>query len=297
MEIRQLRIFAVAARQLSFTKAAEELGYVQSNVTAQIRQLEDELDVKLFDRLGRQIYLTAAGRKFEAHVQRLLQQIQEIGDDMKPGQEIRGKVSIGAAESLCVYRLPSLLREYRRRYPQVELHLEVNSCQNFAGMLRDGSIDVAFSLTQLIRLADMKTTVLIKEPMIVVAHPSHPLAAKSFLVPEDLAGQAFILTEKTCGYRPLVIHMLQEANVATGPMLEFSSIGAIKECVAIGLGVSIMPRIAVEQELEQKRLLELPWRGPHLGIKTQMMLHRDKWLSPALKAFIQLAEELMLGKR
>ncbi|WP_346353728.1 LysR family transcriptional regulator [Azotosporobacter soli] len=297
MEIRQLRIFAVAARRLSFTKAAEELGYVQSNVTAQIRQLEDELDVKLFDRLGRQIYLTAAGRKFEVHVQHLLQQIQEIGDDMKPGQEIRGKVSIGAAESLCVYRLPSLLREYRRRYPQVELHLEVNSCQNFAGMLRDGSIDVAFSLTQLIRLADMKTTVLIKEPMIVVAHPSHPLAAKSFLVPEDLEGQAFILTEKTCGYRPLVINMLQEANVTTGPMLEFSSIGAIKECVAIGLGVSVMPRIAVEQELEQGRLLELPWRGPHLGIKTQMMLHRDKWLSPALKAFIQLAEELMLGKR
>lgn len=297
MEVRQLRIFIAAAQRLSFTKAAEDLGYVQSNVTAQIRQLEEELDLKLFDRLGRQIRLTADGRKFETHAQRLLQQLQEIADDMKPGREIRGEVSIGAAESLCVYRLPPLLREYRHRYPRVELHLEVNSCQNFAGMLRDGSIDVAFSLTQLIRLQDMDTTVLVKEPMIVVAHPSHPLAAKSFLVPKDLAGEAFILTEKSCGYRPLVMNMLQEANVETGPMLEFSSIGAIKECAAIGLGVSIMPRIAVEQELEQGRLVELPWRGPHLGIKTQMMVHRDKWISPALKVFLELAKEMIPGRR
>ncbi len=291
-----MKIFAAAARHLSFTKAAEELGYVQSNVTAQIKQLEEELEVRLFDRIGRQLYLTAEGKKFEIHVLRLLQQVQEVSEDMKPGREIRGELSIGAAESLCVYRLPALLGEYRKRYPKVELHLEVSSCQNFAGMLREGAIDVAFSLTKLIKLADMATSVLVKEPMIVVAKPGDPLTQKSYLVPRDLEGQAFILTEKTCGYRPLVIDMLQQFNITTGSLLEFSSIGAIKECVAIGLGISIMPRIAVEQELAQGRIVEIPWRGPHLGIKTQMMVHRDKWISPALKAFLALAEEMIAGK-
>lgn len=292
-----MKIFAVAARQLSFTKAAEELGYVQSNVTAQIKQLEEELEVKLFDRIGRQLHLTAEGKKFESHVLRLLQQVQEVSEDMKPGREISGELSIGAAESLCVYRLPALLGEYRRRYPKVELHLEVSSCQNFAGLLREGNIDVAFSLTKLIKLADMASSVLVKEPMVVVACPEHELAKKAYLIPQDLEGQAFILTEKTCGYRPLVIDMLQQFHVTTGPMLEFSSIGAIKECVAIGLGMSIMPRIAVEQELAQGRIVEIPWRGPHLGIKTQMLVHRDKWISPALKVFLQLAEEMIAGKK
>lgn len=293
MEIRQCRTFAIAARYLSFSKAAEEMGYVQSNVTAQIKQLEEELQVRLFERIGRQLYLTPDGKRLLEHVQRLLQQVQAAKEDLLPGQELRGQIFIGAGESLCVYRLPALLREYRRRYPHVELHLECNSSQNFFGMLRENRIDVAFSLMQVNDLPDIETTVLLPEIMVLVAEPQHPLVAKDQVLLEDLAGHGFILTEKTCGYRSAIMDMLEEHHVATGPVLEFSSTGAIKECVAIGLGVSILPQIVVEQDLAVGRLVALPWRGPKLDVKAQMLYHREKWLSPPLQAFISLAKEMI----
>lgn len=293
MEFRQCKIFAIAAQHLSFRKAAEELGYVQSNVTTQIKQLEEELQVRLFERIGRQVYLTPNGKRLQEHVHRLLQQVQAAKEDLLPGQELRGEIFIGAGESLCVYRLPAVLREYRRRYPHVELHLECNSSQNFPSMLRDNRIDLTFSLAQVSHLPDIVTTVLLEEVMVLVADPQHPLAAKMQVLPEDLAGHGFILTEKPCGYRSLIIDMLSEFHVATGPVLEFASTGAIKECVAIGLGVSIVPQIVVEQDLAMGRLVALPWRGPQLEVKTQMMYHREKWLSPPLQAFVSLAKEMI----
>lgn len=291
MELRQLKIFCTAAKSLNFTKAAAELDYVQSNITAQIHQLEEELNVKLFDRLGRNIYLTADGLKFLMYAEKILQLTNEAKEELTPSSVIGGRIAIGAAETLCVYRLPALLQEYRRLYPQVEVYLEVIGCQNFPHLLRENKIDVAFSLTKPISIADMVATILIDETMVVIASPNHELSQKKILIPADLAGQGMILTDKTCGYRPLIIKMLHDSGVQIGSLLEFASVGAIKKCVMIGLGVSIMPLIAVEQELTTGQLATFEWNGPKLNVNTQLIYHKEKWLSPALRAFIDLATQ------
>lgn len=288
MEIRQLKMFCTAAKNLSFTKTAAELDYAQSNITAQIRLLEEELTVKLFERLGRNIQLTHDGHKFLKYAHKILQLSSEAKDQLIQSPTIQGKISIGAAESLCIYRLPALLQEYRRLYPNVEIHLEVTSCQQFPDLLRTNDIDVAFTLTQPIALPDMTTHVLIDEPMVFVANPTYKLTKKKSLRPADLNGECLILTEKTCGYRPSIMKMLEDFNVKTGPLLEFSSLGAIKKCVLIGLGISIMPLIVVNEHVKTGKLITFDWKGPNLGMQTQLIVHRDKWISPALRAFIDL---------
>lgn len=294
MELRQLRIFATAAQLLNFTKTAQELDYAQSNVTAQIRQLEEELGVRLFERLGRSLQLTYEGGVLLRYAKKMLRLEEEALQRVAAGTEIAGRISIGAAESLCIYRLPPLIQEYRRLYPLVDIHLEVNSCHQFPHLLRTNSIDVAFTMTRPITLSDMHTDVLVDEPMAIVASPHYKLVHQCRqLRPHDLEGESLILTEKTCGYQPLIMKMLQDSGVTIGPLLEFTSLGAIKECVMIGLGVSIIPRIAVNQEIADGRLVDFSWEGPRLGVKTQLLYHREKWISPALQAFLDLSRQIL----
>jgi len=293
MELRQLKMFCTAAKTLSFTKTAAELDYAQSNITAQIRLLENELTVQLFERLGRTLQLTHDGQKFLKYAQKILQLSDEAKEQLIQSPTIQGKISIGAAESLCIYRLPSLLQEYRRLYPQVEIHLEVTSCQEFPASLRTNDIDVAFTLTQPIALPDMTTHILLDEPMVFVANPTYKLTKKKSLRPADLNGECLILTEKTCGYRPLITKMLEDFNIQTGPLLEFSSLGAIKKCVLIGLGISIMPLIVVKEHIETDKLVAFDWKGPKWEVKTQLIYHKDKWISPALRAFIDLTQAMI----
>ncbi|MDR3565954.1 MAG: LysR family transcriptional regulator [Negativicutes bacterium] len=287
MELRQLLIFCTAAQTLNFTRAAAKLGYAQSNITSQIRLLEEELQVKLFDRLGRGIQLTSEGRRFLENAGPILQQCERAKAEFAP-DVFRGVLNLGAAETICVYRLPRLLLEYREKYPLVEIRVQTESCDRLYELIRTNSIDAGLGLTGQIDQPDMTVKTLFHEEMTIVASPIHPLAGKQAVTAEELAGVCLILTTEGCGYRPLVLAALSDHGVFPGSMMELSSVGAIKECAACGLGIAVLPKIAVKAELERGRLIELAWKGPQVDVKTQLIYHRDKWISPAMEAFVGL---------
>ena len=287
MELRQLYIFCAAAQTLNFTKAGLKLGYAQSNITGQIRQLEEELQVKLFERMGRGIQLTSEGRSFLINAKNILDLCEKAKAEFLP-QEIRGVLNIGAAETLCVYRLPRILTEYRSRYPQVEIRVQTESCEHFFELIKAGSIDIALVLTDRVKSADMTVQTLHDEPMTVVSSPSHPLARRKQLKPQDLAGECLIITLPGCGYRPLILSLLKDHNVKPGAIMELSSVGAIRQCTISGLGAAILPKIAVKDDLDRGNLAELDWAGPTIDVKTQLIFHRDKWITPAMRAFLEL---------
>lgn len=287
MELRQLQIFATAAQLLNFTKAAATLGYAQSNVTSQIRQLEEELGVKLFDRIGRGLQLTNEGKSFLRNATAILELCAKAKEEFSP-DTFRGIITIGAAETLCIYRLPKLLTEYRRRYPQVEVRIETENCHQLLPMLRNNSVDVALVLTNQVNQPDLVVKTLHEEVMAAVVSPYHDLAKQRTITPEDLSGQSLIITAEGCGYRPLILTTLHEHQVTPGSVMELSSVGAIKECVACGLGLAILPKASVHDELQRGKLQELIWEGPPFEVKTQLCYHRDKWISPTLKAFLDL---------
>jgi len=150
MEHRQLRTFAAVAKRLSFTRAAAELGYVQSAVTAQVKALERELGVSLFDRLGRRVVLTDAGKEFLGYAVRMLDLSEEARAAVSRGGRggVTGGLEVGATETLCVYRLPDLFRAFRSLHPRVDFRFRPVPCVELKGLVRESSLDVAFLLEE-----------------------------------------------------------------------------------------------------------------------------------------------------
>lgn len=292
MDLRQLTIFREVAKQLNFTKAAISLNYVQSNVTAQIHALEEELGVPLFDRLGKQVVLTDAGQQLLDYAERLLALAAEAQTAISTGKVPQGTLKIGSSETLCVHRLPALLRAYRNAYPRVHLIFRPSPVAELRRLVREGSIDVAFMFDEKERLESPGDELLTYEPVWLLAAPDHPLAALESVVPADLAGADLLLTETGCCYRALFERVLSRAGVYPDTLMEFSNQEAVRQCVMTGLGMTVMPALAVRSEVEQGRLCQLPWNGPDLTIATRLIWHKDKWLSPALDAFLRMARSM-----
>lgn len=291
MEIRQLKSFVTVARVGSFTKAAEMLDYAQSTITAQVQSLEEELDNRLFERLGRKVVLTREGEKLLAYADQILKLSAEAREVLSGSAAPRGALSIGAPESLCVYRLPGLLHKYRKMYPAVEITLKIGTCADFIQWLRSNEIDVALFLETKMNIQDLIAKPLIYEPMAVLAGSGHPLARKEQIGLYDLQGEYLILSERGCSYRSAFEDMLNKAGVQPSSSLEFGSVEAIKKCVISGLGITLLPRVAVEAEVAEGQLVDLNWSGPDFNMTTQIVYHKDKWISPALQALLDLAGE------
>jgi DNA-binding transcriptional LysR family regulator len=296
MDLRQLSTFTAVANARSFTRAALALNYAQSSVTAQIQALEEELGVPLFDRLGRRVALTDAGRRLQEYAARLLALAEETRAAVVASAEPTGEVVIGVSESLCTYRLPPLLRAYRQRYPRVQLLLHsLPVSDRWRGVL-DGTMDAGLSLGTDAPQPGLVIEPLAREPLVVIAAPDHALAGAKRVAPADLEGEPVLLTEGSCGYRGLFEGALSRAGVHPGTTLEFGSVEAIKQCVMAGLGIAVLPEMVVHEELAQGRLVALRWSEPDFAIRTHLAWHKDKWQSPALRAFLETVREV-LGAR
>lgn len=293
MDFRQLNTFLVISKLQSFTGAASALGYAQSTITTQIKQLEEELGVKLFDRIGKNITLTHEGKKLLPYAKQMLKLSQDIKNVVFNEESPSGTLTIGAAESLCVLRLPEILKEYRRLFPEVEVSLKFGSCADFRHFLKDNIIDVAFSLGRKIDSEDFISEIEFDETMLLLAYPGHPLIDKEEIFPKDIENEPLILTETGCSYRASFENILNEYNVKENLVLETGSVQAIKQFTMSGLGITLLPKVAVEDEIKAGKLIPLNWVGPGFGVISQVIYHKDKWLSPALKEFLALSKKLM----
>lgn len=291
MEVRQLQIFRALAEELNFTRTAEKVHTVQSNVTAQIKSLEEELGVPLFDRLGRRVVLTDAGRRFQPFAEQALAAMEQGQRAMQAGAEPSGPLRIGAPESVLTYRLPVVVRAFRKRFPHVELIFRPYADASLALKLESGKFDLAIHMADAPLNSSIESTRLRTERVFLLSDPEHPLASLPTVKPADLAGQSLLLTESGCGYRLKLDRVLAMQNVRPGNVTEFSSVEAIKQCIAAGMGLAILPAIAVARELRQNQLKALHWAGPPLDIATHILWHKDKWISPAMQAFVELCRD------
>ena len=306
MELRQVETFRVVALELSFSRAAAKLGYVQSSVSAQVSTLERELGVPLFDRLGRKIALTNAGEVMFAYSGKLLalaEQTREAVVDVGAGSgEVTGSLTVSAPETLLTYRLPKLLALFHERHPKVRLSVRPSAIGRLVGSARkaieEGKVDVAFVLDEPLgeraQSADLAVETLVAENVSVVAPTSHALASSSAVLAHDLRGEAVLLPEAPesgCAYRGQFERQLGSAGVVPPETMEFQSIEALKQCVAAGMGVAVLPSVAVETELRNVTLAALAWEEP-FEVRTQMVWHEERWKSPALRAFLETAREV-----
>jgi DNA-binding transcriptional LysR family regulator len=294
LDNKQLKTFLTIARLQSFSLTAQNLNYSQSTITTQIQLLEKELEVKLFERLGHRITLTPDGKKLLPFAEQILKLSKDAKSVISNSDLPKGTLSIGVVESLCVMRLPKILREYRLRYPNVEISLKFGNSADFLNFLKENTIDIAFFLEKKINEENFITEIEFPEPLVLLSSPEHPLAKKESVFPEDLKEEPLILTEAGCSYRSLFENTLNQYGIKPHSVIETGNVQLIKQLAISGLGITLLPLVAVEEECSQERLIKLNWKGPTFELLTQVLYHKNKWISSPLKAFIDLIHEMEL---
>lgn len=193
MEIRQLKSFVTVADLLSFTKASQKLCLAQSSVSAQIKSLEEELDLKLFDRIGRRILLTDAGRKLYAYARRMEEMTREIQSEFSSNQYARGALTVRVPGTLASVYMPAVIARFHADHPKVKLECINCSDEQLREELNSGRIDLAFLLTDYIHFREVNIKRLKTERLVMVAGPAHPLSERADIALSDLAGHTLLL--------------------------------------------------------------------------------------------------------
>jgi DNA-binding transcriptional LysR family regulator len=284
MDTRQLKTFRTVAKNLSFSKTAEELNYAQSTVSAQIRSLENELQLTLFDRLGKKVVLTDEGKSALQYANRFREIEDEFISSVKKMGGITGELKIFAPNTICVYHLPKVLTEFRSKHSLVNFKLRAHLGTTKAfEELRSGNIDLMIVMEEEVNYPDFSITSLRAEEIIFICHNDHPLSTKTNLELHDLRNENFILTEPTCGYRSIITREFLRLGTKLDPVMWFDNAEAIKKCVISNMGISFIPKIAAEQDMADGKFKRIDVVQKFENqMKLQLITHKDKWLSPAL---------------
>ncbi len=293
MELRELRTFRTVATLLSFNRAAETLNYAQSTISAQIKALEEDLGVRLFDRLGKRIILTDAGERLSQYAQKMLDIEAETLADVKGRNHPRGSLTIRTPQSIGNNYLPRVLKEYRTQFPGVSFNFHTCAFHNLEHELQTGVTDLAFLLAESIRSANLTGEPLRFERLFMVSNPGHPLTKKTKVSVKDLVDQPIFLAKSDCGYRMVFEQTLEEARVKPDTVLEFNSVEMLKACLKISPGVTMIPEITVRDEIQRGELSILPWDEEPMETAVLMIWHKEKWLSPSLRAFMEVARSVI----
>jgi DNA-binding transcriptional LysR family regulator len=193
MELRHVHTFRAVARSLNFTKAAERLNLAQSSVSAQIKSLEEELGVKLFDRIGRRVLLTTAGEKLSEYARRMEEMTNEIVSEISGATDTKGSLTIRTPETLATVYCPEIVRLFHNRYPMVRLDFINCTDRQLREELNSGRIDLAFLMTDEVAIPEVKVRALRTEPLVMVAGPGNPLTVRKKVATEDLKDQTILL--------------------------------------------------------------------------------------------------------
>ena len=286
MDLRSLQIFIEVAELNSFTRAGEKLGYSQPTVSFQIRQLEQELGVPLFDRIGHTVSLTDAGREALDYAHRICNLSREMTGGNLQNQPARGVVRLGMADSLCHPLIARSFARFRQEYPHIALYIYDGGTDDLFRMLDHNEVDLICTMDS--RTYD-RTYVMAEEEAIgahFVVGMGDPVAAEKTVKLEQLVEQPFLLTEKGMSYRRLMDEGLAVRSLEVHPVLETARADLICGLVARNMGVSFLPDYVTEADVQAGRLKRLDVDGFQVTVWKQVLYRRDKWLSAQMKAMI-----------
>lgn len=282
--LRQFQVFEAAARLGGYTRAAETLHLSQPAVSMQIRQLEEQAGMPLFEQIGKKIHLTDAGRALYQHAQNILAQVHEVQLELEEMRGVRrGQLNITVA-STANYFAPRLLAAFCQRYPEIKITLDVSNREHILALLNDADKDLAI-MGRPPDASDLVAHPFMENPLVVIASPSHPLAGARNIPLERLAQESFISREAGSGTRIAAERFFDAAGTRLSTVMEMSSNEAIKQAVQAGLGLGIVSVHTLEMEFKLGRLTVLNVEGFPI-LKEWYIVHREgKRFSAAAQAF------------
>lgn len=287
MDIKNLITFIHVAELNSFTRAAQKLGYSQSTVSFQVRQLEEELNSQLFERINHTIALTERGRDVLQYAHQVSKLTQELEENMRSEHVVKGHIRLAMADSLCDSLFGEKFLEFRNRYPGITLKIIAAGTEEMFRLLNHNEADAILTLDS--HIYNTEYVIAREEKMSVhfVASSQCPLCRKERISVRELAEQPFILTEKGMSYRRLMDEKMAEMSLEIQPILEIGSTGLLCPLVEQGVGISFLPDYVTDREVEAGRLAYLKVEDFEIEIWKQLLYHRDKWVSPQMESVLQ----------
>lgn len=288
MEIRTLITFVRIAEVQNFSRAAEQLGYSQSAVTMQIKQLEEQLHTLLFERIGRQVKLTQAGERLLPCALEILHLLQEAEGISREPEEITGHLRIGTSESFVISILPGVFSRFQETCPHVEVSVQTDLVPNLFQKLRQNEVDLLYFLDEQVYFPEWIKVFERPEPVHFVASSRSPLAGERNISLERLLRQPLYLTEKGISYRYAVEQALAAKGVELHPFLEIGNTEVITRFLLKNQGISFLPDYVVREYLAQGELVILDTECPEITVWSQLVYHRNKYVTPQMRAFMDL---------
>ncbi len=288
MDIKNLTTFVHVAELGSFSRAGERLGYSQPTISVQIRQLEQELGFKLFDRIGHSVRLTDRGRDALLYAQKVCLLCRQMTMDSPQEASKTTLIRLATADSLCASILEEGFAHLRRQHPHIRLHLTTAGTSDLFRLLDHNEVDMVCTLDSHI----YNTNYIIADEEKIGVHfvlsSASPLADKPYLTQKDLVGQDILLTEKGMSYRRLLDDWLARDSLELHPALETGRADILCAHVEQGLGISFLPDYATQSAFERGTIVRKEAVGFTPELWKQLLYHRDKWISPAQQAVISL---------
>jgi DNA-binding transcriptional LysR family regulator len=295
MADRRLQVFYTVAKQLSFTKAAEQLFMTQPAVTFQVKQLEDHFDTRLFDRTHGRIALTPAGRLVMDYAERVLKLTEEM--DTRVAEltgAVAGSLLLGASTTIAEYILPKILGEFKAEHPEVQAHMTVANSETIVTRVADHALDVGL-IESRSYLPTLHNEVCCDDELVVICAPDHALANRKTVRAQDLSSLPWIRREPGSGTREFTDNYLRDCGVVPEDLrvtMELGSPEAMKGVVETGIAIAVLSRATVTKELELGSLVAVPL-APRL-IRTLSLVHpKERFRSRLVKTFVDFATRRM----
>lgn len=292
MEIRNIATFLKVAGTQNFSKAAEQLGYSQSAVTVQIQQLEKELDTQLFERIGKRVYLTEKGQEFIFHANEIMKVTNQALNFSKKKHLPKGKLKIGGVESICTALLPDLLLKLHNTCPNIKVIIKSGTTDELIDMARSNNLDLIFTLDRKILNPEWICAAQKPEDIIFVTKKKENSKEKSVEI-EKLIYEPFILTEMGAAYQYELERLLSERSLLISPILETGNTETIINLLKKGMGISFLPEFTVKKELLDGQLTRINTNLPGVRMYSQLLYHKNKWLTPQMQFFIDMVRDAM----
>lgn len=287
MDLQGLNIFIQVAELNNFTKAGEKLGYSQPTVSFQIKQLEAELGVKLFDRIGHTVSLTDEGRVALSYAQRICNISNEMVEGAGKVYEIEGTVRLGMADSLCPPLIAKRFDEFRKQYPKVAIHIKTGGTNELFDLLDHNEVDIVCTLDSPIYNTNYKTIGEETVGVNLVVSKENPLAKKQKVSLEEFMEQPIFSTEHGISYNRILSEELAKHELEIKPVLEMGSADLLCKLVEDNLGVAYLPDYVTEAAVESGKIKRVQVENLHIEVQKQILYRRDKWVTIPMKAFME----------
>ena len=291
MELKYLVTFKTILQSDSFQEAAQKLNYTQSTITFQMQQLERELHVPLFEKIGRKMAVTQAGRDLVPYVDAVLRSVERLSNYGKEYAALSGTLQVAAAETLLTYQMQPILKRFREQAPGVKLSIRCENCYRIRDEVLRGGVDIGVHYDVGGYGGSMTVQPLAEFPITLVAAPQRQCGSLDFGAAGSRQPTPLITNDKNGIYQRIMDRWLSQRKIVLENVIELGNTETVKSCVAGDLGIALLPRFAVEPQLADGTLQAVESDFSRERITAVCSRHKNKWVTPAMELFMGLMWE------